>query len=161
MGLYKRGPTWWISFSYNGRQIRQSTETDDRKLAEKIHHKVMTEVAEGKWFERQEGTQTFAEMMERYMKEHSAVKKRSTVRDRASLKHLLPFFGAVALREIRPGHISRYKANRLAARGRAGHPQQGARPHEACVHPLYQGMGVGKGEPRQNGLDGERGAPQR
>ena len=115
MGLYRRGPTWWISFTYNGRQVRRSTETGDKKLAEKIQHKVMTEVAEGKWFERQQGTQTFAEMMERYMKEHSAVKKRSTMRDRASLKHLLPFFGALTLQEVRPGQISRYKANRLAA----------------------------------------------
>ena len=31
MGLYRRGPTWWISFTYNGRQVRQSTETDDKK----------------------------------------------------------------------------------------------------------------------------------
>ena len=43
------------------------------------------------------------------------MKKRSTMRDRASLKHLLPFFGGLTLRGIRPGHISRYKANRLAA----------------------------------------------
>ena len=31
MGLYRRGPTWWMSFTYNGRQVRQSTETDDKK----------------------------------------------------------------------------------------------------------------------------------
>ena len=70
MGLFRRGPTWWMSFTYNGRQVRQSTETDDKKLAEKIHHKVMTEVAEGKWFERPVGqTKTFREMMEKYMAE--------------------------------------------------------------------------------------------
>jgi integrase len=116
MGLYRRGPTWWISFSYRGKQVRHSTETDDKKLAEKIYHKVMTEVVEGKWFDRQQGTQTFAEMMERYMKEHSSVKKRSTSRDEVSLKHLLPFFGPLALREIRPANISQYKADRLAAK---------------------------------------------
>ncbi|OPX95978.1 MAG: hypothetical protein A4E58_01915 [Syntrophorhabdus sp. PtaB.Bin006] len=71
MGLYKRGLTWWISSSYNGRQVMQSTETEDRKIAEKIHYKVLTEVTEGKWFERQQGTETFAEMMKRCMKEHS------------------------------------------------------------------------------------------
>ncbi len=46
MGLYKKGSTWWISFSHEGRQVRQSTEMDDRKLAEKIYHKVMTEAVE-------------------------------------------------------------------------------------------------------------------
>jgi len=116
MGLYRRrGPTWWMSFTYNGEQVRQSTETDDRKLAEKIYHKVMTEVAEGKWFERRQGTRTLAEMMERYMKEHSKLKKRSTTRDEASLKHLLPFFGALTLKGICPNIISQYKAQRLTA----------------------------------------------
>src|SRR3974377_442229 len=114
MGLFKRGSTWWISFTYRGKQVRRSTETDDKKLAEKIYHKVMTDVAEGKWFERQQGTHTFAEMMERYMKEHSKVKKRSTARDEASLKHLLPFFGTFRLNEMCPSDISQYKAQRLA-----------------------------------------------
>ena len=91
MGLYRRGPTWWISFSYKGRQVRHSTETDDKKLAEKIYHKVMTEVAEGKWFERQQETHTFAEMMEKYMKEHSIKNKTgsSHKRDKSLLAHLL------------------------------------------------------------------------
>src|SRR5512138_2238323 len=100
MDLYRRGSTWWISFTFDGRQVRTSTETEDKKLAEKILHKVMNEVAEGKWFERQQGTETFTEMMQKYMEEHSAVKKRSTARDEASLKHLLPFFGSFKVREI-------------------------------------------------------------
>ncbi|HME42876.1 MAG TPA: site-specific integrase [Syntrophorhabdales bacterium] len=120
MGLYRRGPTWWMSFTCNGQQVRHSTETDDRKVAEKIYHKVMTEVAEGKWFDRQQGTHTFAETMERYMKEHSKVKKRSTARDEASLKHLLPFFGAFTLKEVCPSNISQYKSLRLAAKASPG-----------------------------------------
>lgn len=120
MGLYRRGPTWWMSFTYKGQQVRQSTETDDKKVAEKIFHKVMTDVAEGKWFERQQGTHTFSEMMDRYMKEHSKVKKRSTTRDEASLKHLLPFFGALTLKEVAPSNISQYKSQRLAAEAAAG-----------------------------------------
>lgn len=47
MGLYKRGQVWWMSFSYKGEQKRFSTEATDKKVAEKIHHKVMTQVAEG------------------------------------------------------------------------------------------------------------------
>lgn len=119
MGLYKRGPTWWMSFTFNGKQVRRSTETDNRKLAEKIYHKVMTDVAEGKWFERTaEETKTFYDLMEKYMKEHSALKKRSTDRDRASLKHLHPFFGPYAIKEISPKVISQYKSERLLARAK-------------------------------------------
>jgi len=116
MGIYKRGKTWWMSFSYDGRQVRRSTETDDRKLAEKIYHKVMTEVAEGKWFERpRDEEKTFGELMEKYMDEHSVLKKRSTSRDTASLKHLLPFFNNYTLTVLaqRPELINRYKVERL------------------------------------------------
>lgn len=47
MGLFKRGQTWWMRFTYKGKQIRKSTETDDKKLAVRIYQKVMGEVAEG------------------------------------------------------------------------------------------------------------------
>ena len=34
-----------MSFSYKGEQKRFSTEATDKKVAEKIYHKVMTQVA--------------------------------------------------------------------------------------------------------------------
>jgi hypothetical protein len=37
-----------MRFNYKGRQIRKSTETDDKKLAERFYHKVLGEIAEGK-----------------------------------------------------------------------------------------------------------------
>jgi integrase len=118
MGLYRRGPTWWISFTYKGQQVRQSTETDDRKLAEKIYHKVMTEVVEGKWFQKPVGeAKTFGEMMERYMKEHSARNKapKSHERDKSLLAHLLSHFGTLRLSELCPRIVSEYKVQRRTA----------------------------------------------
>jgi len=32
MGLFTRGQTWWMRFTYKGKQIRKSTETDDKSL---------------------------------------------------------------------------------------------------------------------------------
>jgi integrase len=116
MGLFKRGSIFWMSFTYQRKQVRRSTETDDKKLAEKIYHKVMAEVAEGKWFEEPaREVKTFREMMEKYMREHSALKKRSTSRDETSLKHLLPFFGECSLANLSPRLINRYKTERLVA----------------------------------------------
>jgi integrase len=122
MGLYKRGPTWWINFTYNGRQVRQSTETEDKKLAEKIHHKVMTEVAEGKWFDKPIGERkTFGEMMEKYMTEHSFHNKtpKSHTRDKSLSAHLLRYFESLTLSELSPKLVSRYKVSRR---------QEGAKP---------------------------------
>ncbi len=113
MALFKRGPVWWMRFSYKGKQIRQSTETTDKNLAKRIYDKVLGEIAEGKWFDRLPGEErTFKQMMERYMAEHSTPKKASSKRDRGSLTHLLPFFGSYTISEITPQLISEYKTTR-------------------------------------------------
>ena len=39
-----------MSFSHNGRQYRQSTETENKRLAARIFDKLKGELAEGKWF---------------------------------------------------------------------------------------------------------------
>jgi integrase len=113
MGLYKRGSVWWMSFTYQGKQYRQSTEAENRKVAQRILDKIKGEIAEGKWFEKLPGeNKTFKEMMERYMVEHSKVKKASTERDKASLLHLSPVFGEMILKGISPASITEYKVQR-------------------------------------------------
>ena len=114
MGLYKRGPVWWMRFTYMGRQVRKPTETSDKRLAEKIYHKVMTQVAEGKWFERQpDDNKTFSEMIEKYMSEYSILKaSSSSLRDRGIAKLLLSYFGDYYLKDISPSLIIDYKSFR-------------------------------------------------
>ncbi len=114
MGLYKRGQVWWMRFTYNGRQVRKPTETSDKRLAEKIYHKVMTQVAEGKWFERQpDHNKTFSEMIEKYMTEYSITKTSSgQVRDTVIAGHLKSFFDNRQLKEITPSLIVDYKTSR-------------------------------------------------
>ena len=112
MGLYKRGRVWWMCFTYGGRQYRRSCETRDRRLAEKIYHKVMTELIEGRYFERLPGERkTFRELMERYLKEHSLVTKtpKSSLRDKSLAHHLTRFFGNLTLSQIQPRLIADYK----------------------------------------------------
>lgn len=112
MGLFKRGEIWWMSFIYKGQQIRRSTETADRKLAQRIFDKNKGEIAEGKWFEHMPGEDhTFQEMMDLYLEECSA-RKGSTDRDQVSLKHLLPCFGEKTVTQIAAREVSRYKTLR-------------------------------------------------
>jgi len=54
MGLAKRGHTWWMSFMYQGQQVRRSTETTDKRLAEVILGKVKVQIIEGRFFEKPE-----------------------------------------------------------------------------------------------------------
>ncbi|MGC9975560.1 MAG: site-specific integrase [Syntrophales bacterium] len=115
MGIYKRGPVWWMSFTCQGKHFRKSTETDDKELAQRIFDKVKGEIAERNWFEKLPGEDiTFTEMMDKYMSEHSAVNKapRSHERDKGLRKKLEPVFGNMILTEISPRHIAEYKVMR-------------------------------------------------
>ncbi len=113
MGLFKRGRVWWMSFTCQGKQFRESTETENRKLAQKILDKTKGEIAEGKWFKKLEGDdRNFGEMVDKYMQEHSIPKKASADRDQVSLVHLRPYFEEYAVAAITPRMINEYKNKR-------------------------------------------------
>lgn len=117
MGLYrqKKSKIWWINISYNGKRVRKSTGTSDKKLAEMISAKVMTQIVEGKWFDQDESkTRTLNELKERYLRERSRRKApQSYVRDEGCFEHFANFFGDRALADITPRSVSDYKNKRL------------------------------------------------
>jgi integrase len=104
-----------MRFNYRGRQIRRSTETTNRKLAEKIYCKYLTEIAERKWFKRPLGEKkTFREMIQKYLIEYSARNKaqKTHIRDKSLADHLVKFFGDFTLTSITPQFIYKYKTKR-------------------------------------------------
>jgi integrase len=118
MGLYRREDSdiWWMSFTVNNIRHRRTTETSDRKLAEKIYAKVQTQITEGKWFELDAGSQhTFDEMMEKYLREYSSVHKADSTyrKDKGLLCHLNKVFSGLTLNRITSRMITEYKTGRL------------------------------------------------
>ena len=104
-----------MSFPHNGKQVRRSTETEDKKLAHRIFDKLKGEIAEGKWFEKLPGENyTFEALMDKYMKEYSAVHKKpsSHIRDKSLNAHLQKCFGQLYLPEITSRLIAEYKVKR-------------------------------------------------
>ncbi len=116
MGLYRRDKhkVWWISFTHKGRQVRRSTETTDKRLAQKVYAKVQTQVVEGKWFDVDEGKKrTFKELAEKY--EAQVFKELKSWRSTQSyLDQLKKFFGSYTLAEINPALIDDFKQMRKA-----------------------------------------------
>jgi integrase len=115
MGLFRRGKVWWMSFTHAGRQVRRSTETEDKKLAQRIFDKIKGEIAEGTWFEKLPGENyTYEDLMKKYLKEHSSVNKSASTykRDKSLVKQLVGYFGSYYLTEITPAMISQYKEKR-------------------------------------------------
>ena len=109
MGLYKRGSVWWMSFVYKDKRYRNSTETEDKKLAQKILDKVKYEVAQGKWFGRLLGEEkTFREMMDRYKVEYLTLKSHPKKYE-SFVSKLTSFFGDYHITEITPSLVNQYK----------------------------------------------------
>jgi len=117
VGIFKRGSVWWMRFTHQGQQYRQSTETEDKALAQRIFDKVRGEIAEGKWFDSLPGANyRFSELMAKYLAEYSAINKAETsyIRDKSLMTHLNKTFGELYLTDITPVIISEYKVKRRA-----------------------------------------------
>jgi site-specific recombinase XerD len=112
MGLVKRGTTWWMSFMYQGQQVRRSTGTTDKRLAEAILGQVKVQIVEGRFFDKPtEQQRTLTELLDRYTSEHAA-RRANYRRERTSVKNLKAFFGNPTLEQVTPKRIVAYKNHR-------------------------------------------------
>jgi integrase len=112
MGLVKRGTMWWMSFMYQGQQVRRSTGTTDKRLAEAVLGQVKVQILEGRFFEKAETQQrTLTELLDRYISEH-AMRRANYPRELTSVKTLKSFFGTPTLDQVTPKRIVAYKNQR-------------------------------------------------
>jgi integrase len=108
MGLYRRDKIFWFSITHQGRRVQESLKTNNRKLAEKLYAKVMTDMIEGRYFTSTLAKATmFQEMTSKYLAEHAHS------RDPISIKALSRFFNDKTLFEITTRSIAEYKRQRL------------------------------------------------
>jgi integrase len=104
MGLYKRGNAYWFNMCFEGKRIQQSLKTDNRKVAERLYAKVLTDLVEGRYFETTVAKKVlFQEMTEKYLEEYEHS------RDRTSLKPLSAFFNDHTLFEMTTKLVADYR----------------------------------------------------
>ena len=94
--LYKRGKNWWVRFTIRGREIRVTSGTDRKTLAEEFERRLREQI----WRETELGEiqHTWEEATERWLKEKAH--KRSLDRDREAFAACGPHIGGLALSEI-------------------------------------------------------------
>lgn len=91
-GLYRRGDTWWIRYSVNGKQIRRSAETGNKKTAEALLGKIRAEIHEGRHFpEKRRASMTVAQLSAAWLARSSD--KQSLRNDEQRFKRIVEFFG--------------------------------------------------------------------
>lgn len=91
-GLYRRGDTWWIRYSVNGKQVRRSAETTNRKTAEALLGKIKAEIHEGRHFPEKRRASMSVEQLAAAWRARSS-EKRSLRDDEQRFKRIVEFFG--------------------------------------------------------------------
>lgn len=122
--LTKRGDIWWYSFTVDGRRVRRSTKTSDRRLAEDI-------AAKDEWRHRHaavhgaEAVLTFGEALALYI---------AHAKDNRFLTPLLDRWGAVRVRDITPAEIRRAAVEIYPSRSPATWNRQVITPARAVIN---------------------------
>lgn len=114
MGLYKRkdSQSYWMTFRIGRRKISESTGTRNKKLAERIYAKRLTEVTEGRWFNKVTTKDVaMGEVFDRYLREISPTLAPTTdQRNIQMVKNMRAFFRDFLIKEVTPSVVSKYKA---------------------------------------------------
>ena len=97
MALILRGENYWMDVQINGKRLRESLKTGDKKLAQQLHDMRKAEL----WREgvlKEKPKKTFKEACARWVIERSH--KRSLPDDQLKIKFLLPKIGTTLLTEL-------------------------------------------------------------
>jgi len=117
-GLYLRGGVWWMSYTINGKRLRESTEYSDRKAASLVLAKVQVAVKEGKWFGKVKEVKTsFPAAIEDFLNLYSKQRKVSWTDDETVLKRFSKFLGPeVCLQDVDRLKVEQFQ-NHLLSKG--------------------------------------------
>lgn len=120
MGVYKRGNTYWITFSSYGRQYRESANTTSKRHAEALLSKRRVEVFEGRFFpEKRNLKLSVAELRSLWLKEMSH--KRSLKDDEGRFNTLVTLLGArTKVGELRTEDVGEMKRALMETTTRRG-----------------------------------------
>jgi hypothetical protein len=107
---------WFYDFRVNRRRYRSTTDTGDKQAAKQIEARERARILEGRHGIRRQPDITFKQFSETYLRNHSALHKRSVERDRYTVKVLNRAFGSALLHEITTLRIEQFKRERLAGK---------------------------------------------
>jgi integrase len=115
MGLYKRAnsPYWWYSFKLDSHpQVFASTETSDRKLAEKIYHAKRSEAQKVLYGFVHEKVK-LKDLFNDYLTMRSDPSTPQHYNNVLWTNTMMEFFGDIHVHELTSEHIEKYRIHRL------------------------------------------------
>lgn len=115
MKPFVRGKTWYIRYWYGGKDRWEAVGASKRQ-AELALAKRKSEIVDGRFFDPLKGNKlTYGELLDRYLKEHSAVHKKpnSYEADMHHAKRLRGCFGSLLIKDVTADRVSVYVEQRL------------------------------------------------
>ncbi len=113
-GIFKRGGVWWIRYHHRGKQVRESSFSDNDKVAEKLLKKRHGEIGIGRFVGPDAERVTF-EKLAGVIEDDYVTNKRATLnRAKTCLGHLREFFGQDWALSITGDRIMSYAAHRIS-----------------------------------------------
>ena len=111
--VFCRGGVWYIDLNADGRRIRESTNSTNKKFAETVLAKRIVEVAEGKFLDIKKVQKIkFKDFADEYLNLHSKLKK-SYNTDRKIVELFKNLFGDKYLYEITSLDVEKFKSMRV------------------------------------------------
>lgn len=109
-----------MCFFVNGKRVRMSAKTTNKKIAQKIYDTLKGQVAEGKFKLRTRPNVTFEEMVNEFLEKHSKVEKASYERDFFIGENLKKYFKSTPLENVTPYDIKAWRQWRSEHKTRKG-----------------------------------------
>ena len=118
MGLFKRknSECWHMCFFLEGRKVRKSTGSSNKRAALKIYDTARFRIAQGTYDEKIRRDMTFIELVEQFLEKHSLVEKASYKRDKVIGTAVKAYFGKRAIGGITLQNILGHKSLSMTQR---------------------------------------------
>jgi integrase len=120
--IRKTSAVWWIQYSATGKQLKEGSESTDRKKAEKLLKLRTAQAMLGKAVTPEMARATFANLRQMLVDDYKMNGLRSVARIETAMDHLAEFFGERLARDITTDRVTAYVVDRLSPRkcGRCG-----------------------------------------
>jgi integrase len=126
MGLFKRknSECWQMCFFLEGRKVRMSTGTANKRIAQKVYEKTKAQVVTGNFPPNPEsrGSMSFCELVDEFINKHCRIEKASYKRDEVIGNSLKKHFGKTPIGRIKTYDIIAWRERRAAHITRTGAP---------------------------------------
>ena len=111
--VFLRGRTYWVQYSFRGKQYRESSESDSESQARKLLKKRLGEIGRERLIGPQAERVTFEDLAAMIESDYSINGNKSAERLRSSLLHLRTFFSLSRAVDITGDRLSAYVRHRL------------------------------------------------